>query len=157
MKKLAFVLALVVLNSFSISAQKQNDTDLYVKVKDDKKPLIMVDGKKFDFSMDLIDQSKIESVNILKGKEAKALYNTSNGVILITTKVGDKATFSATKEKTKNQKKPTIYIDGKLSSQAVLDKLDPEQIKKMEVLKGAEAIKKHNSPGGVIIITTKKK
>ena len=44
-------------------------------------------GKKFDFSIDLIDQSKIESINILKSEEAKALYNTSNGVILITTKV----------------------------------------------------------------------
>jgi ribosomal protein S8 len=157
MKKLAFVLALVVLNSFSISAQEQNNANLYVKVKDDKKPLIMVNGKKFDFPMDLIDPSKIESVHILKGKEAEALYNTSNGVILVTTKVDGKATYSKTTEKSKNLKKPIIYIDGKLSSQAALDKLDPEKIKKMEVLKGAEAIKKHNSPGGVIIVNTKEK
>ncbi len=157
MKNLSFALALVVLSSFSVFAQKQNKTDLYVKVKDDMKPLILVNGKKFDFPMDLIDQTKIESVFVLKGEEAKALYNTSNGVILITTKVSNKKSLSVAKEKSKNWKKPMIIIDGKISNQAALDVLEPEQIEKMEVLKGEKAIEKHNSPSGVIIITTKKK
>ncbi|MBT8243634.1 MAG: hypothetical protein HKP48_06605 [Winogradskyella sp.] len=156
MKKLAFVLAVAILSSFNISAQKQSEKELYVKVKDDKKPLIIVNGKKFDFSMDLIDQSKIESVNVLKGDEAKALYNTNNGVILITTKVNNKMDVSLTKETSKNFEKPTIIIDGKIADQSVLQTIDVNKIEKMEVIKGEKAIKKYNSPGGVIILTIKK-
>ncbi len=158
MKKLAFALTLVALvNCFSGFAQKKNKSDLHVEVKEGKKPLIYVNGKKFDFSMDILDQSKIESVNVLKGDEAKALYNTSNGVILITTKVNNKVSFSVKDERSKNLKKPVIIINGKVSSQAALDKLEAQQIEKMEVIKGEKAIEKHNAPNGVIIITTKKK
>lgn len=156
MKNLAFALALIVLSSSNIFAQKQNNTDLYVKVKDYKNPLIIVDGKKFDFPMDLIDQSKIKSVFVLKGEEAKALYNTSEGVILITTKDNDIISLSKAKEKSKNLEKPIIIIDGKTSNEAILNTLKPEQIEKMNVLKGKMALEKYNSPSGAIIITTKK-
>jgi len=37
-----------------------------------------------------------------------------------------------------------------------LQKLTPDKIEKMEVLKGKEALEKHNALNGVIIITTKK-
>ncbi|WP_422106539.1 hypothetical protein [Winogradskyella sp.] len=157
MKKIAFALTLIALViSFSIFAQKNNTTTLRVEVKEDKKPLIYVNGKKFDFSMDILDQSKIESVNVLKGDEAKALYNTSNGVILITTKANNKMSFSVKEEKNKNLKKPVVIIDGKISDRGELDKLEGEQIEKMEVLKGEKAIEKYNAPNGVIVITTKK-
>ena len=156
MKKITFVLALVVLTSFSLFGQNKESTDIYLEVKKDKKPLIIVDGKKFDFSMDLIDQSKIESVHVLKGKEAKALYNSSNGVVLITTKINNKESFSISKEKFENLEKPMVIIDRKLSTQVALSKLKPSEIEKMDILKGEKAIKKYNSPSGVIIITTKK-
>ncbi|WP_178991581.1 hypothetical protein [Winogradskyella schleiferi] len=156
MKKIAFTLTFLALCSFSIFAQNQNKTELLVKVKEDKKPLIFVDGKKFDFSMDLIDQSTIESVNVIKGEEAEALYNTSNGVILITTNLNDKMSLSVTDEKSENQKKPIVIIDGEIASQAALEELEPQQIEKVEVLKGEQALEKYNSPNGVIIITTKK-
>ncbi|MBC2843964.1 TonB-dependent receptor plug domain-containing protein [Winogradskyella flava] len=157
MKKFVFALTLVALvSSFNSFAQKKNNTDLLIKVKEELEPLIMVDGKKFDFPMDLIDQSKIESVNVLKGDEAKALYNVSNGVILITTKANSKMSFSIKGEKSKSQKNPLIIIDGKISNRTVLDKLEAKQIEKMDVLKGEMAIEKHNAPNGVIVITTKK-
>ncbi|WP_179009356.1 hypothetical protein [Winogradskyella forsetii] len=155
MKKIAFTLTFLALCSFSIFAQQQNKTDLQIKIKEDKKPLIFVDGKKFDFSMDLIDQSKIESVNVIKGEKAKASYGTSNGVVLITTKLNDK-NLSETNEKSENPKKPVIIIDGKIADHSALDMLEPEQIEKVEVLKGEKAIEKYNSPNGVVIITTKK-
>lgn len=158
MKKVTFVLILVtLLSSFNVFAQKQNNKNLLVKVKEDTKPLVIVDGKKFDFSIDLIDQSKIESINILKSEEAKALYNTSNGVILIKTKVSTDKPLTVTNKTSKNLEKPTIIIDGKIENKETLDKLEAEQIEKMEVIKGEMAVKKYNSPGGVIIITTKKK
>ena len=157
MKRIALVLALALCFNLVSFAQKTKDQNLYVKVKDGKDPLIIVNGKKFEFSMSLLDQSKIESVKVLKGEEAEALYNTSNGVILITTKVsGKKELFLEAKEKSKNLDKPMIIIDGKIASEEVLKALDVNQIEKMEVLKGEKALKKHNSPGGVIILTTKK-
>ena len=50
-----------------------------------------------------------------------------------------------------------VIINGKVSDKKTLDKLNPNDIEKMEVFKGEQAIKKYNSPNGVIIITTKKK
>lgn len=157
MKKLAFLLAIAVLSSFSVSAQKEKSTDLYVKVKDNKNPLIFVNGKKFDFPMELINHSKIKSINVLKNEEAKKSYNTSNGVILITTKESEDLGLHSTKGKSKSLNDPIIIIDGKKSNLALLKILEKGQIEEMKILKGKEAIKKYNSPGGVIIITTKSK
>ena len=155
MKRIALVLALVLCCNVISYAQKAKDPNLYVKVKEGKEPLIFVNGKKFDFSIDIIDQSKIESVNVLKGEEAKALYNTTNGVILITTKASGKKNLVDAKEKSKSLEKPMIIINGKVSSRDELKAIDAKNIKKMEVLKGEKAKAKYNSPSGVIILTTK--
>lgn len=51
--------------------------------------LVIVDGKKIDNEiLELIDPSKIQSINILKNESAKALYGEEgkNGVVMITTK-----------------------------------------------------------------------
>lgn len=50
-----------------------------------------------------------------------------------------------------------IVIDNKISSEKILKKLDPEKIKSINVLKGAEGAALYGSDGvnGVIIITTK--
>ena len=53
------------------------------------KPLMILDGKKVDSSLlDLIDPSRIQSVNVLKNESATALYGDDgkNGVVMITTK-----------------------------------------------------------------------
>jgi TonB-linked SusC/RagA family outer membrane protein len=58
-------------------------------VNGDNSPLYVVDGFIFeDFNPGLIDQSDIESINILKDASATAIYGVrgSNGVIIITTK-----------------------------------------------------------------------
>lgn len=86
MKKITILLVLLMACNFTALAQNANKKNLYVKVKDDKKPLIIVDGKKFEFPVELIDQSQIESMHILKGEKALAEYNAPNGVIIINTK-----------------------------------------------------------------------
>lgn len=152
MKKLAFLLAIILSSSFSIIAQNNNNKEIRVKVKDDKKPTIYVDGKLFNFSMDLIDQDKIASASILKTEDAIKKYNAPNGVILITTK-------SLEKEKSINfneEKSPKIFVNGVLKTKAYLETLSPRNIEKMEVIKGERAIKSYKSPNGVILITTKK-
>ncbi|MGB0879510.1 MAG: hypothetical protein ACPGTO_02985 [Polaribacter sp.] len=160
MKKTVSIICLFLFSTSLIHGQevkKENDK-LYVKVKDDAKPDIYVDGKKFDFPMELIDQSKIKAVFVIKNEEAIKKYNAPNGVILITTKKN--VDLDVSKIKSDNidlgKNKPTIIIDGKVTSYKILKGLTPDKIEKMEVIKGEKAIKKYNSPNGVILITTKK-
>ncbi|WP_420845186.1 hypothetical protein [Maribacter litopenaei] len=57
---------------------------------------------------------------------------------------------------TDGDKKPLFLINGKLSNEKQVKKLDPSNIKSINVLKGSEAIKKHGKKAtdGVIEITT---
>lgn len=167
MKTLLFTTIAVFISISVIQAQKieknkeQTIEKVYVKLKEGVKPDVYVDGKKFDFPMELIDQSKITSIFIVKGDKAIKKYNAPNGVVLIKTKITK--TLDASEIKISNndiltsKNKPKIIIDGKIADKKNLDKLKPEQIEKMEVVKGKEAIKKYNAPNGVIIITTKNK
>ena len=148
-------------DSNSIEVIKEKGEKIFIKVKDGKKPTIYIDGKKFDFSMDLIDQSKIASINILKGEEAIKKYNAPNGVVLITTKASKSLDFSYVKieengDLKKDKPSPMIIIDGKVSDKKNLDGLTPDKIEKVEIFKGEKALKKYNAPNGVIVITTKK-
>ncbi|MFD1293531.1 MG2 domain-containing protein [Lutibacter holmesii] len=56
-------------------------------------PLLIVDGEIFEGSLTSIDQETIALITILKDAEATALYGTkgANGVVLITTKNGQKS------------------------------------------------------------------
>ena len=164
MKKLLFVAVVLLLSTTTINAQevkKDEEGKIYVKLKDGVKPDIYVDGKKFDFPMELIDQSKIAGVFVIKGKDAIAKYKAPNGVILIKTKTTEQFDVSEIRIRnndiTKGRKTPMVIIDGKVSDEKVLDELKPDEIEKMEVIKGKKAKEKYNAPNGVIIITTKKK
>ncbi|HMC00788.1 MAG TPA: TonB-dependent receptor plug domain-containing protein, partial [Flavobacteriaceae bacterium] len=52
---------------------------------------------------------------------------------------------------------PLIIIDGNEASEEEMKKLDPDEIEKMEVLKGNSATKEYGEKGenGVVLITTK--
>jgi hypothetical protein len=169
MKKLLFITIVLLFSISLINAQeteskkkvKELKEKLYVKLKDGAKPDVYVDGKKFDFPIELIDQNKIKAVFAIKGDQAKKEYNSLNGVILITTKTAEKSDVSEIRIRNndfaKGEKRPMIIINGIVSNKKDLDELKPDQIEKMEVLKGEKAIEKYKSPNGVIIITTKKK
>jgi len=53
-------------------------------------PLIIVDGVPSNVGLDAINPDDVESINVLKGASASALYgaNAANGVIIVTTKKG---------------------------------------------------------------------
>ena len=169
MKKLLFITIVLLFSISLINAQeteskkkvKELKEKLYVKLKDGAKPDVYVDGKKFDFPIELIDQNKIKAVFAIKGDQAKKEYNSLNGVILITTKTAEKSDVSEIRIRNndfaKGEKRPMIIINGIVSNKKDLDELKPDQIEKMEVLKGEKALEKYKSPNGVIIITTKKK
>ena len=166
MKKLLVASIIMIFTISSIQAQKEEEKkdvkeELFVKLKEGAKPIIYVDGKIFDFPMELIDQSKIASVFIVKGKDAITKYKAPDGVILITTmKLGSTPISDldlSYKRDIATNNDPKIIVDGKVVDKATLDKLKPETIDKMEVLKGKKAIESYNAPNGVIIITLKKR
>lgn len=151
-------------NKFSlVKGDKNLKEKLHIKLKDGKKPIIYVDGKIFEFPLDLIDPNKIESVSILEGKAAKKKFGTTDGVIYIITKKESntkhsmKLTDDDISSVVDDAQKPKIFIDGKISNEEVLRSLKPQDIEKIDVIKGEKAIKKYNAPNGVVLITTKKK
>lgn len=165
MKKI-IVTAIITLTSFAFTQaqveEKQEELTkvekLGVKIKTVAKPDVYVDGKKFDFDLQLIDPEMIAAVDVIKDEKALKEYNAPNGVILITTKFN--AEQSETKIKIRGNAsnieddKPLIIVDGKVKEQAYLKEISPEDIESINVLKGKKA-EKYDSPNGVILITTK--
>ena len=153
------ILMLTCVLLFSIT-QTYGQDKLKIELKDDPKPDVYIDGKKYDHEIfELLDQDKIESVNVIKGEQAEKEYNAPNGVILIKTKKGSIKIEKDDKIVIKNKdgdKNPIFIIDGKSSNKEVLEKLSPDDIESIEVVKGEKAIEKYNAPNGVIIIKTKK-
>ncbi|WP_455168740.1 TonB-dependent receptor plug domain-containing protein [Aegicerativicinus sediminis] len=133
---------------------------LGIMIKSDAKPDVYVDGKKFEFNVELIDKNIIESVNVVKGEQAIKEYNAPNGVILITTKF--KADNNDTKIRIRGtgikdgDSSPLIIVDGKVAEKDYLQKVSPEDIESINVLKGEKAMEEYKSPNGVVIIKTKK-
>jgi hypothetical protein len=61
MKKLIITTAAIFLSILLIQAQESKNSqkeNLHVELKEGAKPDIYVDGKKFDFSLDLLDKNK---------------------------------------------------------------------------------------------------
>jgi len=131
---------------------------LFIKVKEGQNPDVYIDGKKYDAEiLELLDQNKIESVTVIKDEQAKEEYNAPNGVVLIETKKNDESKILITGQKSIKNGDPKIFIDGELSDQKILEKISPDDIYSIDVVKGEKAIKDYNAPNGVILITTKKK
>ena len=149
--KSVFTILITLLSFSSILAQDK----LKLELKSDEKPDVYIDGKKYDYSIfDLLDQDKIATVNVLKGESAKKEFNTTNSVIVVTTKKKMEDTLSAKSDEGNNGLEPLVMIDFEKADRKALEKLDPKDIEKIEVVKGERAIKEYNAPNGVIIVIT---
>ena len=155
MKKILIVTCVFYLSTSNILAQDK----LKVELKEAPKPDIYIDGKKYDHDIfDLLDQSKIESVNVIKDEKALKEYNAPNGVIIIKTKKAAQQIVTVDEKEvnvTDSDKDPVIVIDGKISNRETLSKLAPDDIETIDVLKGQAAIEKYNAPNGAVIVKTK--
>ncbi|HAQ21008.1 MAG TPA: hypothetical protein DCR40_17505 [Prolixibacteraceae bacterium] len=134
-----------------------------------------------------LNPGKIESISVLKDESATRLYGEKgkNGVILITMKKGETAMKNekvevkvtgygdgtAAKQSgqtnsgvqirsagtSNNESNPLIVIDGVISENQDMSKIDPETIESVNVIKNEEAAEKYGKKAkGVIEITTKK-
>ena len=131
------------------------------------KALIILDGKIIDKAkMDAINPKDINSVNVLKGKDAKSIYGRQgkNGVVLITLKKEDSGKKSdltwQIKDSTGTMRdvKPLIVIDGVPVDNDALKDLQPDHIKSFSILKDEKATSIYGEKGkdGVILVITKK-
>lgn len=156
MKNILIITCVLLIPISYINAQD----DLKVKLKETLKPDIYIDGKKYDYEIfDLLDQSKIESMNVIKGEQAKKEYNAPNGVIVIKSIKAPQQTITVkakSGEVIDVDKQPLYIINGKISDSETLAKLSPEDIESIEVFKGQKAIEEYNAPNGAVIIKTKK-
>jgi len=123
------------------------------------KPLILVDGIRVEGDLDgRWSPEDIESIEVLKDESATKIYGSMamHGVVRITTK---KAAAVRKDVVEKDMPENALWLlDGKEMEKDQIQKLNPDSIQSMNVLKGEEAIKKYGDKGkrGVIEITTKK-
>ena len=140
--------------------------------KNDNSPIFYIDGKKvLKGEVTKLNPKTIKNIVVLKDKAAVEKYgdeakdgavliyikneNTENNSTLevITIKSDSKAFISD------DDSKYLIYIDGTEATKEDMEKINPDNIEKMNVLKGEAALKLYGDKGknGVIEITTKKK
>ena len=177
MKKIILSICILSLATLSLSAQKnepktekkQIDKTINFKLKEAgfttdsvSKPKIYIDGKLFEFDVELINEDKIKSIMVIKGERAKKEYNSPQGVVLIETKVKTDTIKSESNLKDKTEKNklksdPLFIVDGKTVDSEMLSKLSPDKIESISVLKDSTAIAIYGSRGrnGVIIVKTK--
>ena len=138
-----------------------------------KKPIYIVDGLVVK-NIKQIDPENIESIRVLKGAASTASYGAagSEGVIEISTKpkalTFEPTTQGAKDNSIKNQdakislkglnNQELILLDGVEVDRSILKDLSVSSIRKMEVFKAEEAVKKFGEKGrnGVIALSTMK-
>ena len=129
------------------NAQPSNKTNIMVKGDTKTLPLIVIDGVVANkAALNATKPDDIQSISVLKNKEAIVYPGGENGVVVVTTKKQAKAT-------------PLYVIDGKVVTAQESEALDVNKIDSINVLKGESAMKAYGKRGtnGVVIITTKKK
>jgi TonB family protein len=147
-----------------------------------KQPLIVKDGVVLDGMIgNNIPPESIESIDVLKGESATKMFGDKgkNGVILITSKKESSTPSTGTTEvkiigygNNQNENrgttgfqirgtnaKPLVVVDGVISENQDLSKIDPETIESINVIKNEDATKKYGEKAkdGVVEITLKKK
>jgi len=175
MKTITVIVAFMILMVSTVIAQEKTTKvdsvkkgkSVYIELKEDVKADVKVDvyidGKKYDPDiLDVIDQEKIDMMEVFKGDEAMKRYNSDN-VIVITTK--SKAGKSDSKIIIRDTNSdintatatPVIMIDGKKADKKALEALKPENILSVSVIKGEQALSEYNSETGVVLVITKGK
>ena len=189
MKSVLITLMYICLSVGILRAQEQKQevttdnklNEVKVSIKDGTYTVVYIDGVKYDPDiLELLDQDKIESVEILKGDTAKKKYG-AQAVFIVSSKMkSEKKDIYVTgfkdgegenqirirqngekKSEFKfhgpdNSGKPLVYVDGVLQDEEALKKISPEKIKSISVLKGEKAKKKYNTSSGAILVTLMK-
>lgn len=151
-----------------IAATKSN---IAISSTNGKEPIYVVDGKIVEANVvSNIDPNTIQSVSVLKGESATNKYGikAKDGAVEITMKNNDalvvkdnttqKETVTISNTQGKQAKSPVFYVDGKEINSEEMNKIKPNDIESINVLKGEKAKEKYGDKGkdGVVEITMKK-
>jgi TonB-dependent SusC/RagA subfamily outer membrane receptor len=125
-----------------------------------KPPLYILDGKKIDpEEMDKITHESIESLNVIKSEQAVEKYGKKgeNGIIEITSKSHNSKNIPVIKIKGSSINNPLYIVDEKKISAKKAEKINPDDIESIDVLKGEHAIEKYGeeAKNGAVVIRLK--
>ncbi len=123
-------------------------------------PLIILNGKKIpNEAMNKIPSENIYSINVIKNAEAISTYGKKgeNGVVNITLKTSEESPKIVIGKPITNFNH-LIIKDGKEISQSEMEKISPNTIESVTILKGEAAIEKYGDKAkdGVVLVTMKK-
>lgn len=127
---------------------------------ENKKPLVFLDDKKMGcVSADEINSYKAHKVMIIEGPEATKKYGdeAKDGVMLLYTKPDSEIPGGIVIREVHNNGIPLYVINGKPEPNLDLKTINPEEIEKIEILKGPVAIEKYGNAAkyGVVLVTLK--
>jgi bla regulator protein blaR1 len=146
MKKLCLLVFSMAFCFISVSAQI-----------DKKDPLIVVNGKISNITLNSISPNEIESISVSKlpSSKDKETYGVlaENGVISIITK-----DYIKTDSQKNQPTKPLVLVDGEVYTNN-LDSINVQEIESVSIRKDKSATELYGKAGenGVILITTKEK
>lgn len=126
---------------------------------DAKRAIFMVDGTQTNYDkVQVIDPQEIDNVSVLKGDAATSVYGTEakDGVVIITTKNNGHSS-STERRMGVSDGNPLILMNGVAITKEEMDKINPDDIESVNVLKGEQATRLYGEKGknGVVIITPK--
>ncbi|HQG08925.1 MAG TPA: TonB-dependent receptor plug domain-containing protein [Dysgonamonadaceae bacterium] len=126
---------------------------------DAKRAIFMVDGTRMNYDkVQVIDPQEIDNVSVLKGDAATSVYGTEakDGVVIITTKNNGHSS-STERRMGVSDGNPLILMNGVAITKEEMDKINPDDIESVNVLKGEQATRLYGEKGknGVVIITPK--
>nr|WP_321247379.1 M56 family metallopeptidase [uncultured Psychroserpens sp.] len=153
----------------SINASQNNKRNVFVTRSEE--PLFIINGEVVKRSLfEDVDPDDIKTINVLKGTSAFESYGDKgkNGVVMMFTKKSKKefkdysyntnSNEEVTYKFTDNGNEELLYIvDGKVITNTQMKSLHPNNIDKLEVIKGDKALKIYGQKGkdGVVLITSK--
>ena len=127
-----------------------------------KRPMIVVDGVPYRYDKELknkrlqLSKKDIEKIERLKKDIGIKIYGESaqGGILVVTTKV-----HSTKDTKPIDESKVLMLLEDKKISKSELDKINPNEIESIDVIKDKEKVKQYTSENydGVVIIHLKKK
>ncbi|MBM1105650.1 TonB family protein [Aurantibacter crassamenti] len=141
------------------NAIQVNEKGFKIKGENGLEPIYIIDGEKSTSEkLAAINPDDIATINVYKDEIATKLYGSEaiNGAVVINLK-NDKIQIKNIESK--NGLDPIYIVDGKVTTKEKFEKIKPEDVKSMNVLKDESAIKKHGSTAtnGVIEIEMKNK
>lgn len=139
---------------------RQEDKPSFGKTVNVEDPMVLLDGKRISKEqMKSINPEHIKEITVYKGDEAVKLYGEKarDGVILITKKTPEEQRKQPEVVSDPMPENALFILNGEKVRKDKVDKLRPEEIKKVDVLKGEKAVEAYGDEGknGVIKITTK--